>query len=149
MYGLMPLLVARVETLVADLAYYHKPTGQQIAPQVIETCLPKKDRSWQEGQDFPNVTVTIIEGGFDKMNPQPLKVIIGCGIYTNGDVSGGTADIMELTAAVGRIVENRSFPPYKLRTPLRFTVGSEQPGFEGSQPHPLHISTIYLEFIKF
>ena len=56
---------------------------------------------------------------------------------------------MELTAAVGRIVENRTFRPFKLRTPVRYSVGSEERGYEGTQPHPYHVSSIYLEFIKF
>lgn len=149
MYGLMPLLMARVEELVADLRYFHKPTGERIAPQVIASCLPKKDRTWQEGQDFPHVLIAITEGGFDKLNPQPVKVTIGCDILTDGDTATGTDEIMEFTEAVGKIVGNRSFPPYKLRTPIRFTVGSDQPGFEGIQPHPVYFSNIYLEFIKF
>jgi len=149
MYGLMPLLVARVTELVADLRYFHKPTGQRIAPQVIESCLPKKDRTWQEGQDFPHVLIAITEGGFDKFTPPPVKVIIGCDVLTDGDNAQGTTEIMELTGAVGRLVENRSFPPYKLRTPIRFTIGSEQQGYEGIQPHPVYFSNIYLEFIKF
>ena len=149
MYGLMDLLVARVTELTSDLRFYHKPTGGLIAPQVINTCLPKKDSSWQEGMDFPHVLVSIYAGGFDIMAPQPHKVVIGCGIHSPSDPVAGTNDIMALTAAVGRIVENRTFKPFKLRTPIQYTVGSEERGHEGTQPHPFYISTIYLEFIKF
>lgn len=149
MYGLMDLLVARVTELTADLRFHHKPSGGTIAPQVIATCMPERDSSWQEGIEWPHVLVAIYGGGFDRLEPQPHQVVVGCGIWTPGTIAEGTADIMELTAAVGRIVENRTFRPFKLRTPVRYSVGSEERGYEGTQPHPYHVSSIYLEFIKF
>ena len=149
MYGLMDLLITRVTDLTSGLLFDHKPTGGEIAPQVVNTCLPRKDMNWQEGLDWPFVSVAIYGGGFDIMAPQPHQVVIGCGIWTPGNTAEGTADIMELTAAVGRIVENRTFKPFKLRSPIRYSVGSEQRGFEGSQPHPYYVSAIYLEFVKF
>ncbi|MBU1567437.1 MAG: hypothetical protein KJ630_17660 [Proteobacteria bacterium] len=148
MFGLMNLLLGRLTALTAELRYLHKPTGEMAAPMVINTCLPDKQMDWQESSDFPHVRAAIYQGAFDGVTPQPHKVVIVCGIYTPGSVLDGTADITELTTAIGGIVTNRSFPPFVLRTPVEYTIGLTEAGAEGLQPHPYHFSKLYLEFLK-
>lgn len=148
MNGLIDLLLARLATLTSDLRYHHKPSGERRAPQVIHTCLEKKTSTWQEGDEFPYIRAAIYRGAFDGVVPQPHKVVVICGIYTPGTIATGTAEIAELTNAVGNIVMNRGFPPYVLKTPVEYVLGSDEAGAEGLQPHPYHFSKFNLEFLK-
>ena len=141
------LLTARLTELTGSLLFDYKPTGGKIPPQIIETMLPPKGHGHQEGDEFPLVRWSIYEGGFDKLRSSPFSVIVNGGIYTSEDIVAGTRDITTLAMALGKIVNNRSFPPYRLVTPVPFTIGSPEPGSEGLQPHPYYWVTLKLQFI--
>jgi hypothetical protein len=139
---------ARLVDLTEDLLFDYKPDPvNKRAPQIIETMLPPRSSGHQEGQEFPLVRWAIHHGGFDRMRPAPFSVILHGGIYTAGNIVAGTRDITALTMALGKIVDNRSFPPYKLETPISFTIGSGEPGQEGLQPHPYYWVTMKLQFL--
>lgn len=148
MNGLIDLLLVRLGELTEDLRYFHKPSGERRPPQIIHTCLEKKTATWKEGEEFPYVRVAVYRGGFDGVIPQPHHVAVVCGIYTPDSIATGTSEIVELTCAVGNIVTNRSFPPYILKTPVEYVLGSDEPGAEGLQPHPYHFSRFALEFLQ-
>ncbi len=133
--------------LTSDLRFYYKPDDTLIPPQIVETMLPSKDRTYQEGQDIPLVRWAIYEGAFEARRPAPFSVMLTGGIYTPGTIIDGTRDITALAMALGKIVDNRSFPPYRLNTPVGFTIGSPEPGSEGLQPHPYYWLTMQLQFL--
>lgn len=148
MYGLMGQLLARLTGLTKDLRFYHKPTGEMVAPQIVNTCMPDKTRDWQEDQDFPYVRAALFRGAFDGVSAQPHEAIVVCGIYSPGDVVDGTTAINQLTAAVGEIVTNRGFAPFVLAPPVEYRIGLDEAGMEGLQPHPYHFSKLHLKFMK-
>ena len=80
------------------------------------------------------------------MRPSPFSVLIQAGIYTEGSIDDGTRDIMQLTMALGKVVESRSFPPYVLSADAEFTIGDPGDGYEGLQPHPYYYAQIRLNF---
>ncbi|KJS00891.1 MAG: hypothetical protein VR65_10820 [Desulfobulbaceae bacterium BRH_c16a] len=141
------ILTARLAELTGSLRFEHKPSGVARAPQIVETMLPPKSHDHQEGQEFPLVRWAIHNGGFDFMRPAPFGIILHAGIYTSGDIIAGTRDITTLALALGRIANDRSFPPYRLETPVPFTIGSPEQGSEGLQPHPYYWLTMKLQFI--
>lgn len=140
------LLTARLTELTRDLLFEYKPTGVKSAPQIVETMLASKAHDYVEGQEMPLVRWAIYEGGFDRFHSSPFSIILHAGIYTSGDIVAGTRDITSLALALGRIVDNRSFPPYRLETPVPFTIGSSEPGSEGLQPHPYYWLTMKLQY---
>lgn len=140
------LLTDRLADLTQDLLFDYKPTGEKVSPHIVETMLAPKAAGYQEGQEFPLVRWAIHEGGFDFMRPSPFGIIVHAGIYTAGDIIAGTRDITALALALGKIVNDRSFPPYRLVTPVSFTIGSPEQGSEGLQPHPYYWATMKLQF---
>ncbi len=141
------LLTSRLTDLTKDLLFDYKPDKSQVAPQIVQTMFLKKDRDHIEGQEFPFVRCAIFEGAFDARRPAPFSVIITGGIYTAGTVVDGTRDITSLAVALGKIVDKRAFPPYKLLTPVPFSIGSTEKGSEGIQSHPYYWLTMQLQFL--
>ena len=141
------LLTARLEDLVKELRYTYKPDGSEKAPQIVDPMLPGKDRSHQEGEEFPLVRWAIFNGEFARMSPAPFSVRVDAGIYTGGSIIDGDRDIRELLMALGKIVETPWYKPYKLRDPVKFDLGSPDLHAQGIQPHPYYWATLYLSFI--
>jgi len=140
---------ARLAELVADLRYLHKPSGTEIAPQIIDLMLPRPTEVVAEADEYPFVRWLVYEGEFHRLKPAPFKLMLDAGIYTSGDINDGNAAICELCTALGRITENPRFAPYKLGASIRFIIGipdadSKDPGL---QPHPYYHCRLFLEFI--
>ncbi len=148
MEDLSAKIITRVNELVAGMTFYNRPADANVAVKVIDTFLPAKARDWQEGQDFPFVRVAIYQGEFD-VKPSRIRVVItgGISLGDNATVAEGSAEIKRLANALGRIVEKRGFPPYRLVTPVPYQFGDQREGHEGLQPHPYHYVTMKLEFI--
>lgn len=140
-------LTTRLTELTADLRYLHKPTGEQRAPQVIGTMLPRPSGQVEEGDEYPLIRWVLYEGEFARMSPAPFSLLIDGVIYNDGSISDGTADITELCRALGRIVEKPWYRPYKLRNRVRFTIGDPDENNPGIQPHPYYYLRMYLEFV--
>lgn len=140
------LLTARLTELVADLAFDYKPDGSKRAPQIINPMLPARSSSHQEGEHLPFVRWSIYKGFFAK-RPEPFSVYVSAGIYTAGDIDAGNEDILSLALALGAIVENKSYPPYRLQTPVEFQLGDPREGHEGLQPHPQYYMSMILDFL--
>lgn len=139
------LLQTRLETLVAGLQYDYKPTGGQKAVQVINPML-ERVKGHQEGDEHPYVRWAVFSGSFEPRRPQPFRVTVSLGLYTAGAIDDGNADIQALAMAVGRIVEDRAFPPSRLVTPVPYTIGDPREGYEGLQPHPYYYASMMLDF---
>lgn len=149
MFGLRDLLVARVTELTADLRFHHKPTPDEtIVPQVIRGSLepPRAGEHEGEAADYPFVRVSLYKGSFHDVRPLPCYAVLYAGIWTPGTIQDGDDDIFELISALGLIVENPRFPPFTLSESCPFTIGIQDPGFEGMQRHPLHYGAVFLEF---
>lgn len=139
------LLQTRLEALVAGLQYDHKPSGAPKAVQVINPMLERL-RGHQEGEEHPFVRWAIFQGAFAPRKPQPFKVVLSLGLYTAGTIDDGNRAIQALTMAVGKIVDDRAFPPSRLATPVSYTIGDPREGYEGLQPHPYYYASMILEF---
>lgn len=140
------LLASRLEELVADLRYTHKPSGQLKPPHVVRLQLPGKERSQGEAEDFPLVRWKITGGQFTRMGPALFSVEINAGIYTPGTITDGDGEISELALALGQIVNKPWYKPYKLLNSAPFAFGSTEPQSKGMQPHPYYWVSLYLEF---
>lgn len=146
------LFTKRLEELVADLRFYHKPTGDFVAPTVVETMLPKKEIGHREGEEFPMLCWAITEGKISFRKPQPFEVQIDAVVIVdegNGShveqIARGTASVMELVHAIGGLAANRVLPPYKLQLPFDFHVGDVD--HPGKQPHPYYLVQFKLSFL--
>jgi len=140
-------LTARLIELTQHLRFYNKPTGTEIAPQIIGTMLEKKTESCQEAQEYPLVRWVIHQGEFARMSPTPFSVMLDAGIYTDGIIKDGCTDINILVMALGKIVEKPWFKPYKLRNRVSFVLGSPDENSLGIQPHPYYFGRLYLQFV--
>ncbi|CAG36317.1 hypothetical protein [Desulfotalea psychrophila] len=141
----------RLQELVADLRYFHKPTGKWIAPRVVETMFLARARGQKEDCEYPAIRWAIYKGAFDRHRPQPFSVILNLGLLLDTScesVVEGTANIIEFTNAVGKLCEKPIFAPYKLKTPIPFQIGDPTEGQEGMQPHPYYWSSMHLDFLK-
>jgi hypothetical protein len=138
---------ARLADCIAGLEYDYKPTpGEKKAPQIVTPMFPPREGAHTEGETYPFVHWAIYKGAFRHMRSSPFSVYVSAGIYTAGTMADGSRDILELTLALGRIVERRSFPPYVLSAEAEFIVGDQDNGYEGAQPHPYYTSRILLNF---
>jgi hypothetical protein len=140
------LLTGRFTELTKDLRFDYKPTGIKRAPQIIQTFLPPKGHDHEEGMEFPLVRWAVYRGSFSKFHPSTISIIVNAGIWTSGSIIDGDIDIQALVLALGRIVKNRSFPPYRLEEDTTFHIGSQESGSEGIQPHPYYWGTMKLQF---
>jgi len=147
---LLNQLVTRFTELTADLRFDYKPDPEnKRAPQIIKTMLPYPDQDFMDGQDFPRIRLALYGGtAEDLRKPPDFSVLASGAIWTAGDIEAGSKDIWLLTAAMMNITKNRSFPPFRLRTPCPFRIGDPQPDMEGIQPHPYHFVTMQLAFIN-
>ncbi len=141
------LLTSRLQALTADLRYLHKPSGDLIAPVIVETMLPPKESGYEEGQDIPLVRWLITGGEFAGLSPAPFAVRIDAGIYTAGSITDGTRDITELTMALGKIVRKPWYKPFKLTDRISFLLGDQDREAPGIQPHPYYWVSLYLQFV--
>ncbi len=141
------LLTARLIEITQDLRFFHKPSGILKAPQVVGTMLSEKDRSYQEGDEFPLVRWAAHQGVFTFKASASFAVILDGGIYTDGDIAAGTADIAALTMALGKITDKPWFQPYKLSNRVPFQLGSPEKNSLGIQPHPYYFTRLNLEFV--
>lgn len=141
------LLTSRLTELVEDLSFDYKPDGSTRVPQIINPMLPSRSSDHQDGDYFPFVRWAIYKGIFAK-RPEPFSVYVSGGIYTAGTIDDGNGAILSLAMALGNIVDNKSFPPYRLQSPVGFTVGDTREGNEGLQPHPYYYMSMILEFLK-
>lgn len=141
-------LRGRLAELVQDLRYLHKPSGEQVAPQIIDIMLPRLTVPAPEADEYPFVRWLIVKGEFARLKPGPFLVLLDAGIYTAGSVMDGVADITELCLALGRIVEKSNFAPYRLVSRVRFTIGSPGPddADPGLQAHPYYHCRLFLDF---
>lgn len=139
---------ARLTELVKDLRFLHKPTGQNVPPQIIDLMLDRPTSTTEEGDEYPYVRWLIPSGSFKRHGSEPFSVIIDAGIYTDGTISDGNSDIFSLCLALGKITENPRFAPYKLGETIPFTLG--QPAGDannpGIQPHPYYHCRLTLDF---
>jgi len=142
-------LKACLGDLTKDLRFLHKPSGTLIAPQIIDVMMDRPTAPVEEGDEYPLVRWMIYEGEFRRMSAAPFKVLVDAGIYTDGSVVEGNAEISRLCSALGGIVENPRFAPYKLGPVVRFTLGApESPDKNpGVQPHPYYHCRLFLEFL--
>jgi len=140
---------ARLEELVAELRYLHKPTGTTIAPQIIDLMLPRPTEVVAEGDEYPFVRWLVYEGEYHRLKPAPFKLMLDAGIYTSGSVVDGNSSICELCQALGKITDNPRFAPYRLSGTVRFFIGTPDSELRdpGLQPHPYYHCRLFLEFI--
>lgn len=152
------MMNSRLLALVDGLSYDHEPSGAKVAVKVYESMLPDREPGYQVGDDFPFVRWAIYGGGFDHLRPQPFKMVINCGLWTADVLSGddvdskatiikGTREIQELVGAIGKIVQHRTFKPFRMNTPVPFMFGDMNEGGEGVQPHPYYYGRLLPEFI--
>jgi hypothetical protein len=144
MIDLVSQIITKITELTAGLTYDHKPTGEKKPVQVIDTFLPPRDSSWQEGGEYPLIRVAHYKGAYLSQN-QTFEVVVLAGIYTAGDIAAGTAAIKELAAAIGKLTQSRLIGNYRLDTPINYQFGDNSRGAEGIQPHPYHYVTFYLQ----
>lgn len=140
------LLTTRLTELTKDLRFTYQPTGDLVAPQIIDTMLPRPTGVVEEGQEYPLVRWVICNGEFSRLAPAPFTVMLDGGIYTADSIIDGSRDIAALTIALGRIVRKPWYSPYKLRDRIRFVLGSPEENSLGIQPHPYYFTRLYLEF---
>lgn len=149
-------LTNRLSELTQDLRFYHLPSEEMRAPQIIQTQLPRPTAGQAEGEEFPFVRWIIHEGEFARLRPAPFQVFVDGGIYCNSpSYADGDTAIFSLCTALGKIVEPQSpnpFKPYKLRSRIPFEMGV--PGSavldsyeKGKQPHPWYYCRLQLEFV--
>lgn len=143
------ILKARLAELVVDLRYLHKPTGGLIAPQIIDVMMERPTGAVEEGEEYPLVRWLVYEGEFHRQSPSPFKVMVDAGIYTEGTIAEGNAEILQLCQALGKIIESPRFAPYKLGPIVRFSIGTPEPEDKnpGMQPHPYYHCRLFLEFL--
>ena len=141
-------LKARLTELVQDLRYLHKPTGLLVAPQIIDIMLPRPTEAVAEADEYPFVRWLVYEGAFHRRPPSPFKLLLDAGLYTSGTIAEGHADICQFCAALGRIVEQPRFAPYRLGDTIRFTLGTPESEDRnpGMQPHPYYHCRLFLAF---
>jgi hypothetical protein len=140
-------LTARLAQLTGGELFDHAPSGEKRPPQVVETMLPPRDRTYEEFGEMPLVCWAIHEGTFEARRPAPFSVAVTGAIWTPGTIVDGTRDIMRLARALGNIVQDRKFSPYRLETPVQFKIGDTRAGNEGLQPHPTYWLTMQLNFL--
>lgn len=152
-------LQSRIESLVSGLSYFHKPTGSRIPPRVYKTMLPDMEsfvvgQQQKESDVFPVVCWGIDGGELSKMKRHPIQVgLIACITVdeTQGtsieQIVSGSADIEELTMALGGLAGNCFFAGFKLQLPYRFSFGL--PGRDGErlQPHPVYMVKFSISFL--
>lgn len=139
---------ARLSELVADLRFEHQPTGQLIAPQVIDIMLPRPTEPVPEGDEYPFVRWLVYRGEFERNQPTSFSVLIDGGVFTSGSVVDGAASINKLCMTLGGIVHVPRFSLYRLSGPVRFIIGdpaSEEQN-PGLQPHPYHHCRLLADF---
>lgn len=140
---------ACLEELVRPLRYLHKPSGNMIAPQIIDVMLPRPNTQTQEGDEYPFVRWMITSGEWYLQKPSTFQLAIDAGIYSAGSISDGNLAILELVHALGSLSRMRFVPPtpYRLQTPIAFVLGDPKPENHGIQPHPYYYGRLTLDFI--
>ena len=149
---------ARLEALVADLRYYHKPTDTRIAPRVYKTMLPDLQEfvvgTTSSRADYSPVICWSIDGGeVSRVDRHPFNVsLIGIVAVDQGEetsleqIQAGSADIEGLAVALKNILKDCYYTGFKLNRPVSFSFGL--PGAEGErlQPHPLYVLRFTMSF---
>lgn len=69
-----------LEDLVQDLRYLHPPTGNMVAPRIIDVMLPRPTAQTREGEDYPLVRWMITSGEWYLQKPDAFQVVIDAGI---------------------------------------------------------------------
>lgn len=143
------MMNSRLAELTSGLLYDYQPDGSSKSRPVTitESMLEDPSREQLEGAEFPFVRWSIYRGSFDFHRPAPFSVVVDGALWTGKSIADGTGDILALTRALGKITENRSFAPYRLKTPVSFVVGNPARGQEGIQPHPYYYVRFYLDFL--
>ncbi len=141
-------LKARLVELTQDLRYPHKPSGTQVAPQIIDIMLPRPTGEVAEAEEYPFVRWLVHKGMFMRQGLLPFSVVLDAGIYTDGDSFDGNTAIMQLCGALGKIIEVPRLAMYRIDEPIRFAIGSPGPeeGNPGLQAHPYYHGRLFLDF---
>ena len=140
----------RLESLVADLQYFNKPTETLIAPRVVQTQLT--DRKI-ESDVFPFVCWSTHKFSFADRAPHTfgLKIVVGVHVDDSGadmetQKAEGYEAITELATTVCRgLLADRFFTPYKITGDVSGRIGDE----DGRQPVPQFFAEIDLTMIAF
>lgn len=140
-------LSSTLAELTENLRYLHKPTGDLIAPQIIDVCLERRSGEVEEANEFPFVRWKVVNETFTRGGVAELFVTLDSGIYTEGTTLEGETAIRELAAALGTIVRVPFFAPYKLRDNVPCYYGDRTTGAEGDQPHPYYYARHELTFV--
>ena len=148
----------RLEELVEDLRYYHKPTNTRIAPRVYKTMLPDLEE-FVVGQkasraDYSPLICWSLDGGeVSRVDRHPFSVsmigIVAVDQSTDSSltqIQAGSADIEELAVALKNILKDCYYAGFKLNRPVSFSFGL--PGTEGErqQPHPHYVLRYTMSF---
>lgn len=148
------MFTARLQQLTADLRFFHRPSGQNIAPQVIMCMLPPQEGKFIEGNDFPVICWTHHSGLLTHLQPSSFQIAVDCGLRVDtshgkpiSHISQGSEDILALIAALHRLAGARNFGRYKLQIPFSYTIGDSSAGSEGRQPHPYYWVRFNLSFV--
>lgn len=149
----------RLEDLVADLRYFHKPTGTRVAPTVYKTMLPNLKEfvvgeKESEANYAPMICWGIDSGEVSHMVRHPIDVGL-IGIISVDEKKGssleqiqsGSADIEELAMALKGLVNNCFYAGFKLQRPARFTLGLPCGDGDRGQPHPIYVLRYKLSFL--
>lgn len=142
-------LRARLVELTRELRFYHKPSTSLVAPQVIDVMAPRPTVAVDDAEEYPFVRWIVYQGEFSRQEAAPFAVMIDGGIYTEGDILDGNADISLLCAALGRIVERPGIGPCKVHGKVRFTLGTPDgpDNNPGAQPHPFYHCRLFVNFL--
>ncbi len=144
---------ARLQELTAELRFYHKPTGESMAPQIFQTMLPVKTRDHLDGEHFPLICWTFYGGTITHLEPSTFKVCVDCAIRVDEgsgssleQIVSGSQGINSLLQVLRGLAGRRRFGCYKLQLPFRYIIGSDEKGHEGRQPHPFYYLRLDLSF---
>lgn len=141
------MFTERLSELTMGLLFDHMRTNEKISPQIVETMLAEKPDDYQEADEFPYVRWAMHKGELMDREPGRFDVIISGGIWTKGDTAQGTSDIKLLLTSLSRLLDKRSFKPYRLSNRIPYSIGDPRSGNEGLQPHPYHYLTLKLQFL--
>ena len=147
-------LKARLTELTASLRYLHKPSGTAMRPQIIDLMMDRPTAAVDEAEEYPFVRWMLLDGEFHRGGrPSPFRVAVDCGIYTDGSIVDGNADICELCRTLGEgLMEWQRYAGCRLSGPIRYTMGTPQanaqnPDNPGLQPHPYYHARLFLDFL--
>lgn len=142
-------LRTRLGELTQDLRFFHKPTNSQVAPEIIDVMAERPTAAVDESEAYPFVRWIVYQGEFSRLEAAPFALMIDGGVYTEGDIYDGNADISRLCTALGRIVERPAIGPCKVHGKVRFTLGTPDgpDNNPGAQPHPYYHCRLFVNFL--